>query len=702
MNSSVLSSPIEYLKGVGPQRADVLKKELHIFSFGDLLLHFPFRYEDRTSFYSINQITADTQTVQLKGKIIDFEILGTGTAKRLAATFADKTGEIELIWFRSISWMEKNLKVGTEYIVFGKPNLFRQKFSIAHPEISTIEEEEKGVSGKLHPVYSTTEKLKIKNLDSKGISRLVKTLFSFLKENDVEEILPSSIISKYKFDSRFKAFHEIHFPQNETQLSRATKRLKYEEFFLIQIQLLLIKKSRKTNSAGFIFSHLGDFFNRFYKEKLPFELTGAQKRVIKEIRSDFLNGKQMNRLLQGDVGSGKTVVALTCMLMANDNGFQSCIMAPTEILVQQHFQSLKDLTNGIGVNVELLTAAVKGKERKKLFENLANGEIHILVGTHALIEDDVRFKNLGLAVIDEQHRFGVEQRAKLWRKNNPPPHILVMTATPIPRTLAMTLYGDLDVSVIDEMPPGRKLIKTISRFESSRLQVFGFLKKQIAEGRQIYIVFPLIEESEKLDFKNLMEGYEAVTRSFPLPDYAVSIVHGRMKPEAKNWEMNRFVNGETNIMVATTVIEVGVNVPNASVMIVESAERFGLSQLHQLRGRVGRGADQSFCILMTGNKLSGEARRRMETMCSTNDGFEIAEVDLELRGPGDLAGTQQSGVLNLHIASISKDRKILEAARADAEIILEKDRLLLSAENKSLLNFISEKTISGQQWGKIS
>jgi len=564
------------------------------------------------------------------------------------------------------------------------------------------ENEEKSVAGKLQPMYPSTDKLKGKGLDSKGISKIMRTLLQQAAPSDLKEILPEQILNRYRFPSRFGALQQVHFPENELLLQKALQRMKFEELFLIQLNLLMLKQGRKETSSGFIFTHLGAFFNRFYNEKLPFQLTDAQKRVIKEIRSDLLSGKQMNRLLQGDVGSGKTIVALISMLMAADNNFQACMMVPTEILSQQHFKTIHRFVSALGVNVALLTSSVKGKERKDILEGISSGRIHILIGTHSLIEDEVQFSNLGLVIIDEQHRFGVEQRGKMWTKSHQPPHILVMTATPIPRTLALTLYGDLDVSVIDELPPGRKQIKTLHRFDSARVAVFGFMKDEIKKGRQIYVVYPLIDESEKLDLKDLMDGYESISRAFPLPEYAVSIVHGKMKNDAKEYEMARFIKGETNIMVATTVIEVGVDVPNASVMVIESAERFGLSQLHQLRGRVGRGAEQSYCILMTGNKLSGEARTRMETMVLTNDGFEIAEVDLQLRGPGDLTGTQQSGAVNLHIADLSKDQKILQAARKDAEEILSRDLPLQKEEHRLLADYLNRKIRGGRSWGKIS
>jgi ATP-dependent DNA helicase RecG len=701
--SHYLSSPIEYLKGVGPQRADTFKKELQIFTFDDLLHHLPFRYIDRTKTYLIKDINDDTQYIQLKGRLSNIKIVGNVRQKRLTAWLSDKSGKIELVWFKGVSWVEKILKENSEYLIFGKPNLYKNHFSFAHPDIEPAESESENPSaGVLQPVYPSTENLKRKNLDSKGILKLMKTLGAGLVKNDLPEILPANLIAKYRLVSPFEAYKNIHFPETEKQLAQARNRLKFEELFLLQLSLLQMKQFRKVNYKGFVFQHLGQYFNSFYKEGLPFQLTNAQKRVLKEIRSDLLSGKQMNRLLQGDVGSGKTIVALMCMLMALDNNFQACLMAPTEILAQQHFQNISRLVGKMNLNLGLLTSSVKGKERKEILNKLENGELQLLIGTHSLIEDTVKFQQLGLVIIDEQHRFGVEQRAKLWTKNEQNPHILVMTATPIPRTLAMTLYGELDVSVIDELPPGRKLVQTIHRFDSSRLAVFGFIREQIALGRQVYIVYPLIEESEKLDYKDLMDGYESISREFPLPKYKVGVMHGRMTADAKAAEMARFIKGETNILVATTVIEVGVDVPNASVMIVESAERFGLSQLHQLRGRVGRGAEKSYCILMTGNKLTSDARERMNTMVKTNDGFIIAEKDLQLRGPGDLQGTQQSGILNFIIADLARDYRILEAARNEAEQLLKDDPFLDNPVNQPLKSFLTLQKEKKKTWSRIS
>ena len=698
---TLLQSPIEFLKGVGPLRGEILRKELHLQTFGDLLVHYPFRYIDRSVIHKVSEINPLTQFIQLKGKINGFKILGEGKQKRLLASFRDGSGEIELIWFKSIDFILKALKPNVELLVFGKPSMFNGLFNIAHPEVEIFTDEIKASGKGLQPVYSSTEKMKKKNLDSRGLARLMQTLVAQTKEKDVTDFLPKEILQQFKLISRYEAILNIHFPKNEQQLHEATRRLKFEELFLIQLQMLKVKSNRSEISKGFVFEKIDNQFDKFYHHQLKFELTGAQKRVLKEIRKDTLTGRQMNRLLQGDVGSGKTVVALLTMLMAIDNGFQACLMAPTEILANQHHESITDALRGINLVVALLTGNVKGKARKLILENLAEGKVDILIGTHALIEDTVVFKNIGMVVIDEQHRFGVAQRAALWTKNEKPPHILVMTATPIPRTLAMTIYGDLDVSVIDELPPGRKPIRTVHRTDADRLRVFGFMKEEIHKGRQIYIVYPLIEESETLDLKHLMDGYESISRAFPKPEFQISIVHGRMRGADKDYEMQRFVKGETQIMIATTVIEVGVNVPNASVMIIENAERFGLSQLHQLRGRVGRGAEQSFCILITGKKLSNESKQRVSVMCKTNDGFVIAEEDLKLRGPGDLEGTQQSGVINLHIADLVNDVKILEAARTTAQTLIDSDPTLSKPEHYSLLNYMRE--ISKEKiWSKIS
>ena len=671
---------------------------MNIFTWNDLIHHFPFRYVDKSKFYRIEEINEDTQYIQIKGVLKSMQLIGANRKRRLQGTFEDDSGSIDLVWFAKTDWIQKALKTGVEYVVYGKPKKFGRSFSITHPEIKTAGEIVKQ-NHSLEPVYNTTEKMKKFNLDSKGISRLQMNALEQLNHTELTEILPLDVLDAYKLLSRNKAYHEIHFPNTEESLSKAIFRIKFEELLLIQLRLLRSKINRNIQNKGFVFEKIDNKFQEFYEKYLPFELTGAQKRVLKEIRKDTLSGKQMNRLLQGDVGSGKTIVSLMTMLMAIDNGFQACIMAPTEILAQQHMDGIADLVKAAGIRCALLTGSVKGKTRKQLLLALAEGEIDILIGTHALIEDSVVFKNLGMVVVDEQHRFGVAQRAKLWKKNTQPPHNLVMTATPIPRTLAMTLYGDLDVSIIDELPPGRKPIQTIHRRENSRLAVFGFIDKEIKKGRQVYIVYPLIEESETLDYNHLMDGYESVKRQFP--ELAISIVHGKMKPVDKEYEMKRFVEGKTQIMVATTVIEVGVNVPNASMMVIESAERFGLSQLHQLRGRVGRGAEQSYCVLMTGLKLSNESKARMNIMVETNDGFRIAEEDLRLRGPGDIEGTQQSGIADLRLASLSKDNKILMLAREVATRILNDDPFLDKHENV----FLKEYMIAQHQqkgWGRIA
>lgn len=686
-----LSTPVEYLKGVGPQRADVLKKELSVFTYQDLINHYPFRYVDRTKFYKINQLGPDLPLVQFIGRLISKEIVGEKQSRRLVAKLRDDTGIVELVWFQGIGWVEKILRPNSAFIVFGKPNEFNGKISFSHPEIELYNPHLKKQGNlTLQPVYNSTEKLKQFSLDTKGIQRIqAAALETVLYE--IEETLPGYLLLRYKLIGKKEAIQYIHFPPDASALQTAIRRLKFEELFFIQLKLLKNKLLRTQKFKGAIFDKVGEKFTTFYNEKLPFDLTNAQKRVLKEIRLDTQRGIQMNRLLQGDVGSGKTIVALMCMLLAIDNGCQACIMAPTEILAQQHFQSIHKMVNDDFVSVSILTGSTPKKERKIIHERLAAGKLDILVGTHALIEDAVQFANLGLAVVDEQHRFGVEQRAKLWRKNSVPPHVLVMTATPIPRTLSMTLYGDLDVSVIDELPAGRKPIKTIHLFESQRLRMFGFMKQEIALGRQVYIVYPLIKESEKLDLLYLEAGIETISREFPLPDYRISIVHGKLKPAEKDFEMQRFIKGETQIMVATTVIEVGVNVPNASVMIIENAERFGLSQLHQLRGRVGRGAEQSYCILMSGNKLSKEARVRLETMVKTNDGFEISEIDLQLRGPGDIEGTRQSGVLDLKLADLMHDQHILQEARNEVIRIFDEDPNLALEKNQLLKKYFNKK-----------
>lgn len=692
MFASDLDTTIEFLKGVGPKRAEIMQKELGIYTYAHLLEYYPFRYIDRTRFYKVNELHPDLPYVQILGRITGKETIGEKHKKRIVARLTDETGTIELVWFQSLKWVEENVMRGKVYIAFGKPVVFNGSFSISHPELENYPRPAT-VTGNLtlQPVYNSTEKLKKFSLDSKGIQKMqaivIETCLS-----EVRETIPSYILEKYRLINRREAILNIHFPKDSTSLQHAERRLKFEELFFIQLQLLSNKQFREMKFKGHLFSIVGERVNSFYKDILPFALTGAQKRVIKEIRIDTQRGIQMNRLVQGDVGSGKTVVALMSMLLANDNGYQACIMAPTEILARQHYHSISSLLEDRLAKVAILTGSSTKKQRLILHQQLEDGEIDILVGTHALIEDKVKFKNLGLVVIDEQHRFGVEQRAKLWRKNSIPPHILVMTATPIPRTLAMTLYGDLDVSMIDELPVGRKPIETKHLFEGQRLRMFGFMKTEIAKGRQVYVVYPLIKESEKLDLLHLEAGIEQMRYQFPLPDFQISIVHGQMPNADKQFEMQRFIKGETQIMVATTVIEVGVNVPNASVMIIENAERFGLSQLHQLRGRVGRGAEQSYCILMSGEKLSKEGRKRLETMVKTNNGFEISEIDLELRGPGDLSGTMQSGVLDLKLANLVKDQQILTEARNTVIEIFQEDPMLSLPQNALLKRFVDKKS----------
>ena len=697
---NILDTPLTYLKGVGPKRADLLQKELGLSKFEDLLYYFPFRYIDRSKFYKINELTDFSVYVQIKGKISHGKELGQGRGKRFTAKLTDETGSIDLVWFKGIKWVKDKFNANTEYLIYGKPTLFNGRINITHPDVSILADELK-TGANLQAIYHSGEKLASLGLSTKGIQKIIRTLIPQV-QNVIPENLNADLLNRYKLIPRKEAIVNIHLPQNSDELRRAETRLKYEELFFIQLRLIVEKIIRTYKTPGYYFEKVGAYFNTFYKEKLPFELTGAQKKVIKEIRQDFASKHHMNRLLQGDVGSGKTLVALMSMLIAADNNYQSSLMAPTEILAQQHLNSIRKFLDGIDIRVELLTGSTPAAKRKTLLADLKDGEIDILIGTHALIEDRVVFHNLGFVVIDEQHRFGVQQRAKLWKKNKYPPHVLVMTATPIPRTMAMTLYGDLDYSVIDELPPGRKSIQTYHYFDSKRIALFGFMKKQIAEGRQIYVVYPLINESETLDLKDLKDGFESISRAFPQPEYQVSIVHGQMKAADKEYEMNRFKKGETQIMVSTTVIEVGVDVPNASVMVIENAERFGLSQLHQLRGRVGRGADQSYCILMTSYKLSNEGKTRIETMVRTNDGFEIAEADLRLRGPGDLQGTQQSGILALKIADLIKDEKILKAARQDAIQLLEDDPTLSKAENKPIRDYLSMLQKTRVNWGIIS
>lgn len=701
MNANFLQTPIDYLKGVGPNRADLLKKELGIHTFQDLLNLFPNRYLDRTQYYKIAQLQQTNAEVQIIGKITHIKTVEQKRGKRLVATFIDETGSIELVWFRGQKWIRENLKLNVPYVIFGKTNYFNNSFSMPHPEMELLEAHEKSIRSAMQPVYPSTEKLGNSGITNRVINGLMQQLFLESK-NAFAETLSKPILEQLKLASKKEALFNIHFPKSQAHLARAQYRLKFEELFYIQLQLIRKNLIHKSKIKGYTFDKIGHNFNTFFSEHLPFELTEAQKRVIKEIRNDLGSNAQMNRLLQGDVGSGKTIVALMSMLIAIDNGFQACLMAPTEILSVQHYNGLVELCKRLNTSIELLTGSTKTSKRREIHEKLENGELNILIGTHALLEDKVKFKNLGLAIVDEQHRFGVEQRSKLWHKNEYPPHVLVMTATPIPRTLAMSVYGDLDISVIDELPPGRKDIKTVHRFDANRLKVFRFIRDEIAKGRQVYIVYPLIQESETMDYKDLMDGYESIVREFPLPNYQVSIVHGQMKSADKEYEMNRFIKGETQIMVATTVIEVGVDVPNASVMIIESAERFGLSQLHQLRGRVGRGAEQSYCILMTSHKLSADAKMRLETMVRTSDGFEIAEVDLKLRGPGDMMGTQQSGVLNLRIADIIKDSEILKIARSYAMQTLKADPNLASEENIPIKNTYAQLVKYRNIWNYIS
>lgn len=700
-NPHMLDTPIEFLKGVGPQRAEVLQKELHVFRYRDLLELYPFRYIDKTRFHKIAELQADLADVQIVGKIIRIKEEGVGRKKRIKAIFQDDTNSMDLVWFKGISWVRKTLKVGEDIVVFGKPTLYNSTFSISHPEIETLESHKKSLVTAMQGVYPSTEKLGVRSLHSKGISKLIHELLEQVASY-IPETLSIEIRKEYKLISKREALVNVHFPQSEALLAQAHRRLKFEEFFFMQLAMLKLKQHKKETYLSYPFSKVGTHFNTFYKEQLPFELTGAQKRVLKEIRLDVATGKQMNRLVQGDVGSGKTIVALMAMLIAKDNGFQACLMAPTEILASQHFQGLKDMVEAVGMKMALLTGSTKVARRREIHAALESGELDILVGTHALLEDKVQYKNLGLAVIDEQHRFGVSQRSKMWKKNSKPPHVLVMTATPIPRTLAMAVYGDLDISLIDELPPGRKPITTFHKTDKHRLSMFHFLKQEIEKGRQIYIVYPLIEDSKTLDYKDLMDGYDSISRHFPKPQFQVSVVHGRMKAEDKEAEMARFVKGETHIMVATTVIEVGVNVPNASVMVIESAERFGLSQLHQLRGRVGRGSEQSFCVLMSGHKLSADAKTRLKTMVQTQNGFEIADVDLKLRGPGDIMGTRQSGLLNLKLADLTKDSKILQYARQIASELLDKDPEIVCVENRPILKEYMRAHHIKMQWSTIS
>ena len=689
---------IEFLKNVGPQKAAMLNKELNIFTYGELLQHYPFRYEDRTKFFKIRELSPELENVQIIAKIQKVELISMGNKNRLVAQVADETGEMELTWFKGIQWVQKKLPIGGVFIFLGKPALFGRKWSIAHPEMEpmTVANEQRN---NFQPVYSTTEKLRNKFLDSHGISKIMEGLVLGSLPH-IQETIPDAIRDQYQLIDRQEAIKQIHFPTEPNLLQRARMRLKFEEFFYLQLRLLKMKVTRTEKYMGQVLGKT-ELLTVFYNNHIPFELTGAQKRVIRESFKDLKSGKQMNRLIQGDVGSGKTMVAFICALIAISSGAQTCLMAPTEILANQHYEGLKEFSDMMGIKIALLTGSSKKAQRRVIHEDLFSGELKILIGTHALLEDIVQFKNLGLAIVDEQHRFGVAQRAKLWAKNEVfIPHVLVMTATPIPRTLAMTLYGDLDISVIDELPAGRKPIQTVHRFDKDRLKVFGFINEEVKKGRQVYIVYPLIEESKTLDLKNVIDGFESITRAFP--NYPVSILNGDMKAAAKDYEMKRFIKGETKIMVATTVIEVGVNVPNASVMIIENAERFGLSQLHQLRGRVGRGAEQSYCVLMSKYELSKDSRVRLNTMVRTNDGFEIADVDLRLRGPGDLMGTQQSGITDLLIADLSKDAAILTLARDAAQQVLANDPTLNLPENAPILRQIRQQKKHVVNWSRIS
>ncbi|MFZ1686702.1 MAG: ATP-dependent DNA helicase RecG [Flavobacteriales bacterium] len=705
---SFLETPIEYLKGVGPQRGELLRKELNIATFGDLLLHYPFRYVDRSRFHLVREINEELPNVQLRGTLSDIKTIGEKQAKRLVAKLTDASGSIELVWFKGIRWLQPVLKEGVEYIVFGKPTLYRDKFNFAHPEIEAAVQWQQAGQAQLQPVYSTTEKAGAKGLNSRGIWKLQQALLTQLA-GQVPETLTDELLVLLGGMPKEEAVRQAHVPQDQQRLDTAIRRLKFEELFFIQLQLLMQKVLMQRDVRGNVFGQVGELFNTFYKQHLPFELTNAQKRVVKEIRHDMGSGKQMNRLLQGDVGSGKTLVALLSMLIALDNGFQAAILAPTEILAQQHFNTLTGFLRNMPLQVRLLTGNTKTPERKGLLAALERGDVNILIGTHALLEDRVRFKNLGFTVIDEQHRFGVAQRARMQAKAAVPPHVLVMTATPIPRTLAMTLYGDLDVSIIDELPPGRKPIKTVHRTDAARNAVFHFMEQEIAKGRQVYVVYPLIEESTRKDpgaepqfqLKDLMDGFESMVRRFPAPKYAVGIVHGRMDPEVKDYEMARFKKGGTDILVSTTVIEVGVDVPNASVMVIENAERFGLAQLHQLRGRVGRGAELSFCILMTGDRLGNDSRTRVSTMVRTQDGFEISEVDLRLRGPGDIMGTQQSGLPQLHLADLIADAGLLQQARRSAQRLLDADPELRDPKHARTAGALREQMKDKAVWGRI-
>ena len=700
MNSNLLNTPIDYLKGLGANRSEIIKKELKIFNYKDLMNLFPNRYIDKSKYYKIKELPNFSCDVQIIGEISNISEIGIGRKKRLIAYLTDGEDEIELIWFKSLKWLKKSLLVNTKYIVFGKLNFFANKISIPHPELELFKPDSLSKRVKIQPIYPSTENLIKKGVSNKVISNLVKSLLYDIKLK-FKETIPDYLIKELKLLDKNTSIYNIHFPKNNELLSESIRRLKFEELLYLQLQLLKKNINRKDKIKGYNFNIVGNNFNKFYKKVLPFELTNAQKKVLKEIRNDLGSNAQMNRLLQGDVGSGKTIIAFMTILIALDNGYQACLMAPTEILSVQHFEGFVEMSKLLNINIVILTGSTKASRKKEIYKSLEIGEIDIIVGTHSLIQDKVKFKNLGLAIIDEQHKFGVAQRSKLWAKSNTPPHILIMTATPIPRTLAMSAYGDLDISLIDELPPGRKEITTVHRFDKNRLSVFKFIKEQINEGRQIYVVYPLIEESKNMDFKDLMDGYESLSREFEQPKYQISIVHGRMKAQDKEFEMRRFENKETQILIATTVIEVGVNIPNASVMVIESSERFGLSQLHQLRGRVGRGIHKSYCILMSGNKLSNQSKMRLKTMTQTNNGFLIAEKDLEIRGPGDIMGTQQSGVIDLKIADLVSDQKILIYARKFAKQILEDDKNLSKDKNNNLLNTYNHIVKNKDLWSFI-
>ena len=696
-----LNNPIYYIRGISNARASKLSSEIGLRTINDLLHFFPYRYIDRTKFHKINELVNNTSEVQIIGAITDVKTIKQKTGTRLIARFQDETGFLELVWFKGHKWIKDSLKINTQYVIYGKLNHFNGMFSIVHPEMDILSDYKAKLQTKLQPIYSSTDKLVNSGVSNKVFRGYIQELLQQIFEK-IEESLSSELISAHKLIGKKEALLNIHFPTSPEMLEKAQYRLKFEELFFIQLQLIRKKIIRKNKIKGYVFAKVGDFFNEFYSNYLPFNLTNAQKKVLKEVRKDVASNAHMNRLLQGDVGSGKTIVALLTMLLAVDNGFQASIIAPTEILATQHYYAISDLLKKMNISVDLLTGSTKVKKRREIHKNLENGQLHILIGTHAILEEKVSFKNLGISIIDEQHRFGVAQRSKMWKKNKLPPHILVMTATPIPRTLAMSVYGDLDISVIDELPPGRKEVQTVHRFDKNRLAVFNFMKKEIEKGRQVYVVYPLIKESQAMDYKDLMDGFESISREFPIPKYQISIVHGKMKASDKEYEMQRFVKGETHILVATTVIEVGVNVPNASIMVIESSERFGLSQLHQLRGRVGRGGDQSYCVLLSGVKLSSEAKTRLKTMVETSDGFKIAEVDLKLRGPGNMMGTQQSGVLNLRIADVVKDSPILYNARNAAIDLLKEDPNLVKPENNQIHKTFAEISKTSGAWSNIS